>query len=195
MPDVNDAVKSLYQKFMLRDIFSFITPGAILITSVLYLFGSNVFNLLHSSKDIHFMLYLPILGVFYVLGIFCMSIGAFIFDNSPVPVHNRKHFAEHLIVINDFNKAVKDNKEAQLQHERFSVVKQICGNNAVALFMSGTILLLKFILNAIESRWAFSLLIFSAILFLISVVLYFAHKSFLEQQEIWEDLYLGQGEK
>jgi len=191
MSEVTDAVKTLYQKFVMRDIFSFVTPGAILLASILYLFSSDFYNVLRISKEIHFLLYLPVFGVFYALGVFCMSAGAFILDNSPVPIHNRKHLTEHLIVINDFNKKTKENKEAQDQHERFVVLKQICGNNAAALFLSTIILLTKFLLDGFMSRWGLSTLFLSVILFLVSMVLFFAYKRHLEQQEIWEDLHLG----
>ncbi|MBI4691326.1 MAG: hypothetical protein HY754_13840 [Nitrospirae bacterium] len=73
--------------------------------------------------------------------------------------------------------------------------KQVCGNNAAAMFLSGIILALKFSLNAFGSRLVLPLLFFSIVLFLLSIALIAAYRRYMEMQEIWEDLYLGQKEK
>ena len=66
MASFGDAIKYLYGKFILRDVFSFITPGAIIVLSGILLFNNNL-NELHTI-DIPWPLYIPIFGIFFLVG-------------------------------------------------------------------------------------------------------------------------------
>jgi hypothetical protein len=64
---MGDAIKYLYSQFILRDVLSFITPGAIVtIAALLLFFPAHV--ILCVSHSIHWVLYIPIFGVFYMVG-------------------------------------------------------------------------------------------------------------------------------
>lgn len=67
MGGFGDAIKYLYSQFILRDLLSFITPGAIVSTAALMLLWEEwwvFFDFIHS----HWPLYIIIFGVFYVVG-------------------------------------------------------------------------------------------------------------------------------
>jgi len=67
MSDIGDTVEHLYDNFLLRDLLSFVTPGAIVVISALLLkFCPS--QILDFSKSIPFIMYIPIFGVFYIIG-------------------------------------------------------------------------------------------------------------------------------
>ena len=74
MGDFGNAIKYLYSQFILRDVLSFITPGAIIVLSVFVLFlpeyslVQRLDKLFEYSQSIHWLLYIPLFGVFYIVG-------------------------------------------------------------------------------------------------------------------------------
>lgn len=70
MGDIGNAVKYLYQQFILRDVLSFVTPGVIVVWIAISLFQSELLE-----QSIHWLLYIPIFGVLYVVGFAVQCLG------------------------------------------------------------------------------------------------------------------------
>ncbi len=60
---MGDAIKYLYSQFILRDVLSFITPGAIVVFVATYLFYFELID-----HPIHWLLFIPLFGVCYIVG-------------------------------------------------------------------------------------------------------------------------------
>ena len=63
MSDLSDTIKGFYSDFILRDLLSFVTPGAIIIGTIA--FGLNLETYMRDSIFIWILLF----GVFYIIGI------------------------------------------------------------------------------------------------------------------------------
>jgi hypothetical protein len=63
MEGFGNAIKYLYQNLILRDVLSYITPGAIIVITAFYLVYPQI---LHFSY--HWLIYVPIFGLFYIVG-------------------------------------------------------------------------------------------------------------------------------
>ncbi|HUS49303.1 MAG TPA: hypothetical protein VMZ91_04015 [Candidatus Paceibacterota bacterium] len=169
MSDISDTVKSLYEKFLMRDLLSFITPGSIVVLSI-YLLGWGLDMIKSFFESLPFLLYIPIFGFLYIVGFATQYFGRLF---RLIRIHNRNNENEHL---NGLRRVLqRSNKEIQ-QHERFVVLKQMCGNNAVAILIAGFILAFKYPI------WF--LVTFGVIVF---ICLILGHYHNLLQQEIWED--------
>lgn len=186
MSEAGETIKNLYQKFVMRDILSFITPGAIFVMCCLYLYGWDLSKIIRISKEIHFILYLPIFGVFYVLGLSFQFVGTA--KSEFIRIHNRTSWNEHLCYLKEFYNVTRNDEEAKNQHERFVVLKQACGNNCVALVFSGLLVLVK-LFYVSQATWT-SLVLLLSFLLVIVAYLYKAHERNLIQQEAWENLYI-----
>ena len=177
MGDFGNAIKYLYSQFILRDVLSSITPGAVVaLTAFLILLPEP--TLKHSlekifiySRDMHWLLYIPLFGVFYIAGfaIECLGrISGFIrihpFDKSNFwerlmvfcprcDKHNKiwegwkKHQGEEL----DVEKAIQEEKSwSQPTRERLIVIKQMCSNGAIAIIIAGVFLIIKLLLLKLQ---------------------------------------------
>ncbi len=90
MSGIGDAIRYLYGTFILRDLLSFVTPGAIIVGSALLLkFDPSQDQILNFAKSIPLIVYLPIFGICYVVGFaiqcFGVRIGLITFFN-PVDI-------------------------------------------------------------------------------------------------------------
>ncbi len=71
---MGQAIKYLYSQFILRDVLSFITPGAIVVLTAFLLFlpepclWQRLDKLFDYSRSVHWLLYVPFFGVFYMVG-------------------------------------------------------------------------------------------------------------------------------
>ena len=138
-------------------------------------------KIIRISREIHFVFYLPIFGVFYVLGL------SFQFSGF-IRIHNRDSWNEHLCYLKKFYNVTRNDDEAKGQHERFVVLKQACGNNCVALAFSGLLVFFKLFYEP-QATWTLLVLLLSFLLVIVAY-LYKAHRCNLMQQEAWEDLYI-----
>ena len=75
MGNLGDAIDNIYEKFLLRDVLSFFTPGAVVVTSVLLIWISPS-QLLDYLKNFHWLLYIPIFGFVFMVGFAVQSLGA-----------------------------------------------------------------------------------------------------------------------
>ena len=70
---MGEAIKYLYSQFILRDVLSFITPGAIVLLS-----ATHVFNKSFESLSIHWLFYVPLFGLAFVTGFAIQCLGEII---------------------------------------------------------------------------------------------------------------------
>jgi hypothetical protein len=157
MGDFGNAIKYLYTQFILRDVLSFITPGAIVVWAVLYLFFPC---LLSYSYSIHWLLYIPLFGLFYIVGFAIQCLGEFfgIIFLCPPSKFGWRYFSEPLKILRcknwdnerfwwrDYYEWMKDfwepthrDEDARQGRERLVVLKQMCGNGFLAIVISGVL--------------------------------------------------------
>ena len=71
---MGDAIKYLYSQFLLRDVLSFITPGAIVVLSAILVLlpepciSQRINTLFQYSNSIRWLLYIPLFGIFFLTG-------------------------------------------------------------------------------------------------------------------------------
>jgi len=168
MGGFGDAIKYLYSQFILRDVLSSITPGAVVVlTTFLILLleptlKDSLGKLFEYSHNMHWLLYIPLFGVFYIAGFAIECLGRILglirihpFDKSdlrerlkvfcpswgkddPLWKNWRKAQEEEL----DVEKAIKQEEKdwAQPTRERLIVLKQMCSNGALAIVIAGVFL-------------------------------------------------------
>lgn len=167
MGGFGDAIKGLYEKFILRDLLSFIIPGAIVGLSVfsLYLSGSftqRLETLFKYSTAFHWLLYIPILGGFYLVGfaVQCLGESTGIISFSP-PEEYPFCWKQRLNICNIFGKWDKDrnnlwwnkyyielkelyqvHENLKQERERLIVLKQFCANSALSIFIATTLIII-----------------------------------------------------
>ncbi len=168
MSNEGGIVNALYSRLLLRDFFGKVVPGAVLLVSAL-----SSFIVQDSGKlvlSLPFSLWLFALGISWLLGFAVQSFG----EQTQLIRHYPKilektswrnisslkeldgknlkgeydvnigyvHFQEY---ITDFSKTVNSFDDIQ-QKERFSVIKEACGNGYVALLVATTKILGEFII-------------------------------------------------
>ena len=155
MGDFGDAINNLYRQFILRDVLSFITPGAIIVFTALFLFFPELL-----SRSIHWLLYIPLFGIFYMVGFAVQCLGEILglittqglaksrlcqrlqifgcnwADKSTSIIWWKETHKETV----DFFEATSNKEWAQQQRERLVVLKQMCGNGFLAIVIAGVFL-------------------------------------------------------
>ncbi|MBI2852085.1 MAG: hypothetical protein HYX84_03150 [Chloroflexi bacterium] len=149
MTGLGDAVKYLYANFLLRDILSFVMPGAAIVWVTLYRFFPQLLD-----QNFHWLLYIPIFGLFYVTGfaVECLerlsgSVHLHTLDDATfkerLSIFCRcwrkrediyKEFRERAF---EFLWASSDHDWAKQNYERLVVLKQMCANNFGAVIIAG----------------------------------------------------------
>ncbi|HEY51806.1 MAG TPA: hypothetical protein G4O20_08395 [Dehalococcoidia bacterium] len=158
MGEFGNAIKYLYSQFILRDVLSFITPGAILVFSALFLLCPEKIPHLIS---IHWLLYIPLFGVLYLVGFAVQCLGELfkIISFSPPDKYRWSReqrwniFGTHwtrdkdTVWWNDYYKMIEEfwrltgsDVEAHQRRERLIVLKQVCGNGFLSITIAGIFL-------------------------------------------------------
>lgn len=153
-----DALKYLYSQFILRDVLSCITPGAIVILTSLFLYWPGLLM----NNALAWPLYIPLFGLFYVTGfaIECLErLSGFIrlhtLDNASfsqrlsifsgnqgTKTDIYKDFREAAI---EFLRMSKNQDWAQQDYERKIVLKQMCAGNVGAIAIAVLLLAISYI--------------------------------------------------
>ena len=160
---MGDAIKYLYSQFILRDVLSFITPGAIIVAATTYVFYPELLE-----RPIHWLLFIPLFGVCYIIGFALQCFGelfGFIrftpyderswqkrfgifsckythdYDN---PCKSNIWWWEEQEKLTEFFEAIAENEGAQQGHERLVVLKQMCGNGFIAIAIASVLIAAKF---------------------------------------------------
>lgn len=194
---MGNIVDGLYEKFILRDVLSFITPGAILVITV-----NSALNITDNAMDIRnhmlhtLMSSIPsvltiiiIYGVLFVVGFTLQTLGEVV---GIIRFHDYRNDAGS--IDNGEFYRVKGKfmgpgmKEAARQRERFVVLKQLSGNNAMAILLSAVALLVKLVPSDNDNEVT-SLLLVVVGLLVVSGILFKAHWIHSQRQRDWEDTY------
>jgi hypothetical protein len=178
MSNIGDSIKYLYEKFILRDLLSIVAPGFIVSLSIL-LFPFSLTQILSFLKEIPFLIYIPIYGVIFIVGFAIQCFGA---RCRIIRFHNRvtdKNYYKKLV---GFLKATKDNNIMRDNWERFVVLKQMCGNGSLAIFISALLILTN---SRIQPKIPLVIEIVPPLA--LSAFLLWSHYVHLNRQMDWED--------
>jgi hypothetical protein len=170
---MGDAIKYLYSQFILRDVLSFITPGAIVTIAALLLF-LHPHEIIYLSRSIHWIIYIPIFGVFYMVGFAIQCLGDLIGFIRFTPYgEDKRSFGrrrgifsckyvtnrESIIwwqeeekelskfydkVDKEIDKNTGKGEGIKQGHERMVVMKQMCANGFMAIFIAIIFILVYF---------------------------------------------------
>jgi len=213
---MGDAIKYLYSQFILRDVLSFITPGAIVtITALVILLQPH--EIIYLSHSIHWVLYIPIFGVFYIIGFALQCFGELIgfIRFTPHSERNccnrwrmfccnftrdykkRKKPNKSIIwwweedkKLHEFYEAASDNTGIQQGHERMVVLKQMCGNGFMAILIAGIFIAVDF------CSWQYAnIFIVSLVAFLFLVSLFWGHRVHMLKQYTRETVFIEERKK
>ena len=168
---MGDAIKDLYAKFILRDVLSFITPGAIVVLAAFLILlpeaplKDNLEKLFDYSRSMYWLLYIPLFGVFYFAGYAIQCVGTSASGGYlPKKTEELKKDREKMI---GFLNGTTNAEWARQYHERTIIHKQMCANNLGAFIIAGVFL----VVDAFWSWQYANILIVSlvVVLFLVSV--------------------------
>ena len=160
MAGFGDAIKYLYEKFILRDVLSFVTPGAIVVLTAVYLLRPDLL-----TSTIQWPLYIPLFGLFFLVGFAVQCFGEMIGIVHFWPYHRscwhqRRHIFgsrwyersnvwwkkahEEMVAFYEDTECDKERAKkewARQNHERLVVLKQMCANGLLASVIAGTFVL------------------------------------------------------
>ena len=200
MQGITEAIKYLYQQFILRDVVAYVAPGAILAGCVFcVVFGTD--KAVRILLGIPAIAYLPIYGIVFITGLGLENLGEMLrmlrFHNRGDESHKRRKDRsraddrEHFRVLQKFHRATSaqgdrdkdDGYGAWLERtrERITVKKYASGNIAIAILVSMVLLLVT------NRRPDWRLQAIVAVLAILIVSLLRAHWYQLNLQVIWED--------
>jgi hypothetical protein len=186
MAGFGDALKYLYEKFILRDVLSFVTPGAIIVLTSLFLFYPNLL-----SRNIPWPFYIPLFGVLFLIGFATQCFGEFVGliyfsppDKFPWPWHQRLKILstrwtegkDEVWWINyyrwrtQFLDAAKGSEREEQNRERQIVLKQMCANGLLASVIAAVLFLANHF-SALSS-----LILFYVIAILLLLSLFWGHR-------------------
>jgi len=213
MGDFGDTIKNLYSQFILRDVLSFITPGAIVVFAATYVFYPK---LLHSP--IHWLLFIPLFGICYIVGFALQCFGELFGFIRFTPYGERswgKRFGifscsfthdydntdksktkfniwwwEEQEKLTEFFEATAKNEGVKQGHERLVVLKQMCGNGFTAILVAGVFIAVNF------CPWQYAnIFIVSLVAFLLLVSLFWGHRVHMLKQYTREKIIMERRER
>jgi hypothetical protein len=216
MSEVGNIVSGFYSDFVLRDLLSFVTPGAILLGSILFLILPLNY-LIHFFNNLNWILYIFLFGLCYIIGFGLMMVGEFLgqylkfLKGRYLTYYKESPESQQKRLLGFYESLTNQNTKDKLSkiRERYVVFMQSCGNCCVALIFSIILFIVKlvFIYNILTnytflfhlSPWYFFHLkneIVLAIVLTISMILLFVvldygyciHKGRLKS---WDDFVIG----
>jgi hypothetical protein len=189
MQGIAEAIKYLYQQFVLRDVVAYVTPGTILAACLLRVHLGGLEPAVNFIKDIPAIAYVPIYGLLFTMGVGIQNIGEMIML---LKFHGRKTDKEWSEKLQEFHRAVLSSQVSdQMSHEygdvlertreRIDIKKYAAGNIALAMIIGAILIwLAKTFPNA--ASWA--ILVIGAIL---AISLIRAHHHEVKYVTLWED--------
>jgi hypothetical protein len=187
MQGIAEAIKYLYQQFILRDVVAYVAPGTIVAACLLRVHLGGLEPALNFINSIPKIAYVPIYGLLFTMGLGIQDLGETI---KLLKKHQRKDDKERFDKLQEFHRAVllrqvdqrNDYPETlERTRERIEVKKYACGNIALALVM-GAILIL--IAKSFPNSAGWAILATGGILV---VSLIHAHRLHVKHVKIWED--------
>ena len=164
----------MYSKFIMRDLLSFVTPGAIIV-GTLFLIHWDLSWKFEFFKSIPFMLYIPCYGFLYIVGFAVLSLGHVLGIIQFGPKTDEEYYTR---LANIFKKI--DNEKAMILRERIIIIKQMCGIGALSISIASVLLVIK-LWMPILSPWALGFLIVILIFSLFN-----EHRRYVQRHETWE---------
>lgn len=187
MQGIGEAIKYLYQQFILRDVVAYVAPGTVVAACLLRVYLGGLEPAVNFIRTIPTIAYVPIYGLLFTMGLGIQHFGEMI---RVLKNHERKNDEERFNKLQEFHRAVllgqadqrNDYAETlERTRERLEVKKYACGNIAIAIVM-GTILILLAKSSPNAAGWA--ILVTGAVL-VGSLML--AHRHHMKHVRIWED--------
>jgi len=190
MQGIAEAIKYLYQQFILRDVVAYVAPGAILAACLLRLHFGGLDPALKFVKDIPPIAYVPIYGLLFTIGLGIQNFGEII---KLLKDHKRDSDEDRFDKLQKFHRAVLSSQVSQQMvneysevlertRERIEIKKYASGNIALALVIGAiSILVAKTFTNS--ANW--TILAIGAILV---VSLIRANWWQAENAKTWEDV-------
>jgi len=167
MQGIAEAIKYLYQQFILRDVVAYVAPGAILATCLLSLHFADLDSALKFLNNLPSIAYVPIYGLLFTIGLGIQNFGELIKllkDHVRKGEKGRSSDEVRFDKLQEFHRAVLSSQVShqmineysevlERTRERIEVKKYASGNIALALVMGAVVILFaKLSLNA--GRWA-----------------------------------------
>jgi len=189
MQGITEAIKYLYQQFILRDVVAYVAPGAVLAVCLLGVHLGGPLPTINFIKDIPAIAYVPIYGLLFTTGLGIQNFGEMI---KLLRDSVRRNEKEHLDKLQEFHRAVLSNRVSgqmvneysdvlERTRERIEIKKYATGNLALAMVM-GAILI--WITKTFPNSWNWAILVIVAIL---AISLRRAHLVQVKNVKIWED--------
>jgi hypothetical protein len=214
MGDIGNAIRYLYREFVLRDILSFVMPGAIIALTAFLVFiaeptlKESLKKLFEYPASIHWLFYILLFGLFYVVGFAVQCFGE-IFDIIRFTPTAQGGWSQRFKIFlcnwaNPNNiwweKAHKELVEfgnttqgsegewARHHHERIVVLKQMCANNFLAIVIAGIFILINQYLCA--SSWCLLILVVPLL-----AALFWGYRVHVLRQNTWEKAIISKWQK
>ncbi|HEV8426527.1 MAG TPA: hypothetical protein VGQ41_01350 [Pyrinomonadaceae bacterium] len=187
MQGIGEAIKYLYQQFILRDVVAYVAPGTVIAACLLRVYLGGLEPAVNFIRAIPTIAYVPIYGLLFTMGLGIQHLGEMI---KVLKNHDRKNDEDRFINLQRFHRAVllghvdQSNDYAETMErtrERIEVKKYACGNIAIAIVM-GTILIL--LAKSFPNGASWAILVTGAIL-VGSLLL--AHRHHMKHVKIWEN--------
>jgi hypothetical protein len=189
MQGITEAIKYLYQQFILRDVVAYVTPGTVLAACLLGVHLGGVNPTIDFIKCIPAIAYVPIYGLLFTIGLGIENFGEMI---KLLRNTERANETEHLDKLQDFHRAVLSRRVSkrmvdeysdvlQRTRERIEVKKYAAGNIALAMVM-GTVFIGITKTFPTSSNWAIL-----AIVEILAISLIRAHLVQVKNVKIWEE--------
>jgi hypothetical protein len=202
MQGIAEAIKYLYQQFILRDVVAYVAPGTILAACLLRVHFRGLEPAVLFIQGIPKIAYVPIYGLLFTLGLSIQNFGYLIrLLKDHVRKDEKGHLSEklrfeklqefHRVVLSRQTPDQRDDYAEWMERtrERIEVKKYASGNIALALAMGAVVILLSR-LSWNAGRWA--ILATGAIL---AVSLIYANHRQAANVKIWEDGAIGSDKK
>jgi len=200
MQGIVEAIRYLYQQFILRDVVAYVAPGSILIGCVLWLVLGTA-DAAALIPNIPAIVYLPIYGLAFITGLALENLGEMVgvlrFHNRPAECQkhpkdrNRPDDKEHFRILQKFHQATSaqvDTDEGngygawlERTRERITVKKYAAGNMAIAILIS----MILMVVTNYRPDWRLKAIVVVGAILIVSLLR--AHWYQLNLQVIWED--------
>ncbi len=189
MQGIAEAIKYLYQQFILRDVVAYVSPRTILAACVLKVhLGSWKAAVAFINQDIPAVAFVPIYGFLFITGLAIQNLGEML---KLLPEHNRPNDKERFGALQRFYRATSAGhvtnerndygETLERVRERIEVKKYASGNIAAAMVISAILIGVTKIFPS-SAPWA---IISVGVILVASLIR--AHRCQLNNVSIWED--------
>ena len=184
---MNDFAKTIYEKFFMRDLVGKIVPGAIIFFTAYTIIPKPLFIAFSFPKYLNWLVGVILIASFLIIGLCVQMFGELLGLHSAHPKPLRVLFRKTKKgkkareLFDDRNEKIDQPKisdYAKDRRERFVVLKEGSGNNAVALFISFLAFITKF---SFKTNWQFYIIIL-----ILSILCYWSHVVHRSRQAYYE---------